>query len=265
MIKKRPQISFRKFLKFSIIKKIVYIILLILILNHLFPRLYKSSFFKIQKIYLTSEIEIDKNFLLPFFNKSYLEINVGNIASQITKKYPEIDSIVIKKTFPNSVSLTVIKRTPVAIAVNGLLTQNSIEGEASDSVNIKYGFEKKEGQEFLIDIKGSLLEKKEVNLPIIGLDLQNKVPGDSMASPTVLFMLQTLQKLTEKPYWIVSQDEKIVFFNPDGSLVLLDSSKNLAEQLSSLQLITNRFRIEGRKFEYLDLRFQKPVVKFLKE
>lgn len=265
MIRKHHQISLRKFLKFSIIKKILYLFFAILIIYIALSALYKSPFFKIKKIYINSEVEIENSDLLTLFNGSYFKINSKKINDQLNKKYPEIDSIAIKKSFPNFVSIIVFKRIPIAIAVNGSLTENSVEGEATGSANIKYGFEKKEGHEFLIDIKGSLLEKKEENLPTIGLDLQNKVPGDSMASPTVLFMLQALQKLTEKPLWIVGHDNKVVFYNSDGSYVLLDSSKNLSEQLSSLQLITNRFRIEGRKFEYLDLRFQKPIVKFLKE
>lgn len=259
MIKKR-KIPFKKIFKLFLI-----FFLVSLVLYSTFSLIYKSQFFKIKKIYINSEVEINNSDLLSLFNGSYFEINTKKTESVLNKKYPEIDSIVLKKSFPNSVSLTVFKRIPIAIAVNGLLTENLMEGEATGSANIKYGFEKKEGQEFLIDIKGSLLEKKEENLPVVGLDLQNKVLGDSIVSATVLFMLQTLQKLTDKPLWIVSQDNKVVFYNSDGSYVLLDSSKNLSEQLSSLQLITNRFRIEGRKFEYLDLRFQKPIVKFLKE
>lgn len=265
MINKRPQLLFRKLFSFSVIKKLIFLILLILVINLSHSLLIKSSQFRIKKIYVTSEVEIKKDDLIFNFDKSYFETDPDKIILDITKKYPEIESADLKKNFPGSVSLVIKKRTPVAVAVNGFLTESLVEAEATGSANIKYGFEKKDNQEFLIDIYGRLLNKIEGEFPTIGLDLQNKSAGDSITSAPAIFMLQLLQKISEKPLWIVNNENKIVFYNYDGSFIIMDSSISLEEQLSSLQLITNRFRIEGRKFEYLDLRFQKPVVKFLKE
>jgi len=48
----------------------------------------------------------------------------------------------------------------------------------------------------------------------------------------------------------LSTDEKIIF----------SKNKPLDEQISSLQLISSRFTIEGKQFVQLDLRFDRPVI-----
>lgn len=48
----------------------------------------------------------------------------------------------------------------------------------------------------------------------------------------------------------LSTDEKIIF----------SKNKPLEEQISSLQLISSRFTIEGKHFVQLDLRFDRPVI-----
>lgn len=56
--------------------------------------------------------------------------------------------------------------------------------------------------------------------------------------------------------------ENNTVFLRDQGVVYLDSKKNLASQISSLQLILSRLTIEGKKFKKLDLRFDKPIIEF---
>lgn len=48
----------------------------------------------------------------------------------------------------------------------------------------------------------------------------------------------------------------------DKSEVVLSRNKSLTEQIASLQFILNRLTMEGRSFCVLDLRFDRPVIKF---
>lgn len=49
----------------------------------------------------------------------------------------------------------------------------------------------------------------------------------------------------------------------DGKMqVVIDSNKDIEEQLSSLQLILTQLKIEGKSFKRLDFRYQKPVISF---
>lgn len=60
----------------------------------------------------------------------------------------------------------------------------------------------------------------------------------------------------------VATDSSILIYLKDGQVVNLSERKNLESQISSLQLILSRLTIEGKKFKFLDLRFEKPVIVF---
>lgn len=59
----------------------------------------------------------------------------------------------------------------------------------------------------------------------------------------------------------IKVDRNIVYLKDQGE-VFLNLDKNLALQISSLQLILSRLTIEGKKFKKLDLRFEKPIIEF---
>lgn len=61
---------------------------------------------------------------------------------------------------------------------------------------------------------------------------------------------------------VTSSDlDYIVKLNGESE-VIIDSNKDIGEQLSSLQLIISQLTIEGKKFKSLDFRYQKPIIKF---
>lgn len=264
MIRRKPiqvtKIRFKKILR--ILLKSILIISGIYLISSSYG---KIDLIKISTIYIHSDKEINTNDFKNLSKFNIFNVNIDKLKANISKNNPGIEQVYIQKLFPNALSVNIIDRIPVGIAVNGTLTEININPNASGSADIRYDFQKNDGGDFFIDVNGYLFNKSNQELPIMGTDLQNKTAGDRISEPTVLFMLQTLQKLKtthEAASWIVNKNNKVVLKLSDGSLILLDSNSNIEEQLSSLQIITNRFRIEGRKFEYLDLRFQKPVVKF---
>ncbi|MBI1982442.1 MAG: hypothetical protein HYY87_04140 [Candidatus Levybacteria bacterium] len=59
-----------------------------------------------------------------------------------------------------------------------------------------------------------------------------------------------------------STDSSILVRLATGGDVLFSSTKSLSEQVSSLQPILFRLTIEGKRFKNLDLRFDKPVIRY---
>lgn len=51
-------------------------------------------------------------------------------------------------------------------------------------------------------------------------------------------------------------------FLKDGSEIFLSPKKSILKQVSSLQLIVKRLKIEGKRFKRLDFRYDKPVIVF---
>lgn len=60
----------------------------------------------------------------------------------------------------------------------------------------------------------------------------------------------------------VASDSSFVVSLQDGGEVGISQKKDFVAQISSLQLILSRLTIEGKKFKFLDLRFDKPVIVF---
>ncbi len=48
----------------------------------------------------------------------------------------------------------------------------------------------------------------------------------------------------------------------EGGEVIIDRDKDIASQLSSLQLIIAQLKIEGKALKRLDFRFEKPIIVF---
>ncbi len=59
-----------------------------------------------------------------------------------------------------------------------------------------------------------------------------------------------------------SGDLSILINLEKEKVVIIDSNKDIGEQLSSLQLILSQLKIEGKSFKRLDFRYQKPVITF---
>jgi len=60
----------------------------------------------------------------------------------------------------------------------------------------------------------------------------------------------------------VASDSSFIVSLAEGGEVNISQKKSLDAQISSLQLILSRLTIEGKKFKFLDLRFDKPVIIF---
>lgn len=60
----------------------------------------------------------------------------------------------------------------------------------------------------------------------------------------------------------VASDSSYLINLKDGGQVIISPSKNIQNQISSLQLIMSRLTIEGKRFKVLDFRYDKPVIVF---
>ncbi len=60
----------------------------------------------------------------------------------------------------------------------------------------------------------------------------------------------------------VATDSSYLVFLKDDGVVEISKDKNFSDQITSLQLISSRLTIEGRKFKRLDLRFNEPIIVF---
>lgn len=69
-----------------------------------------------------------------------------------------------------------------------------------------------------------------------------------------------LDKLGLKIKKIEQKNETEVEIYTEDMVILINQEKELEQQLASLQVLLERFKIEGRRIKKIDLRFKSPVV-----
>ena len=96
--------------------------------------------------------------------------------------------------------------------------------------------------------------------------LNKYFPEDELISPVSNQSQKSLSAVLDKKRISYESIEKIDDYylvkTNDGGEILISDRKNLDEQVSSLQLISSRLKIEGKTFRRLDFRYEKTVITF---
>jgi hypothetical protein len=81
---------------------------------------------------------------------------------------------------------------------------------------------------------------------------------------TSLKQIEGMLKKQKIEYISVStqKDSNYLIKLRSGAEVILDSGKNIDQELSSLQLILSQLKIEGKTLKRLDFRYKKPIITF---
>lgn len=88
--------------------------------------------------------------------------------------------------------------------------------------------------------------------------------GFSFSKPINDEQMESIKKGTYKLHLsvdkITKSDGFYSVFLTDKSIIIFSSKKDINSQLASLQLMLSRLTMEGKLFNKLDLRFDKPVI-----
>jgi len=103
-----------------------------------------------------------------------------------------------------------------------------------------------------------------IKLPKITLDFSPReeiiIPVPSPSIGERLF--RELQLADLKPQKIKEENNQAEIILEEAILAVFTLEKPVSSQVASLQMILNRFKIEGKKPKKVDLRFEKPIVTF---
>lgn len=228
------------------IKLFLFFLLLCLIL--FFVLFFFNQFFLVKKIEIISE----KKFLLAnqneLLNKNLIFINKNKIAKKIIKENSLLKDVVVSKTWPNSIKLYVFFYDPVA------------------ALTVNNGF-------FYLSVDGRIISKtknNQLSSPIINYyqRLNNNFfqIGDWIDYSDIRQTLFYIDKLGQINLRILTIDIKgqdmLVFNLEDDKKIVFSSNKEKETQIYQLELIIRQFKIEGKEFKKIDLRFEKPVITF---
>jgi len=199
--------------------------------------------------------------------KSIFFLNQKALKEKILKEFLSISDISFEKDFPNKLYVETFPREPVAALK--FVKEASLSGRvASDSARIatSSAFDQ---QFFLVDKEGLVFVKVSTfsGLPLFYL-FDEKFPGlgENIGQKRIQTALEVAQLLKEARIEIkevfLTSFGTIEMSLKEGPRVLFSSQKSPVAQVTSLQLILSSSRMEGEIPKTIDLRFERPVVRY---
>jgi len=224
---------------------LLFIFLCILFFSILF---FVNQFFLIKKIQIVS----DREFLFAnrdeLINKNLIFVNQNEIANKIVKENSFLRKVIVNKIWPVTLKLTVYFHEPIALLI------------------VNQGF-------LNLSIDGRILSKtKEVytDLPIINyyqkLSSNSFQIGDRIDYKDIqqtLFFIDKLEQINLKPLTIdIKGQDMLLFKLSSEKIIVFSSQKERQFQIYQLEIIVKQFKIKGKEFKKIDLRFDKPIIQF---
>ncbi len=252
-------------LKSNKLLKIFFLFFIILFI--LFYLLLRSNFFTIKQIEIKKEkvdcateqqIRNSTNLL----GENFFLINTKNLIKNLQTKFICIKDINLARLLPDKVKLEVIGREGVALLVslkNQEASLSSTENIATPSADLE--------NSFIVDNEGFVFSKgvEGVNIPIIYTYEKNISLGQRLDN-LITDSLQILDKCKTFGLEVRSGliNNNLLVINPfsDSIKIIFSLNNAIDTQIASLQLILQKAKIDSSQLEFIDLRFDKPVVKF---
>lgn len=182
-----------------------------------------------------------------FKGKNILLISEAKIIYVLKRKNPFIKDAKVVKKYPNSLTILLDLYDPKALlkADEGYLTLSS-DGRI-------------------------ILKSKDLSLlPVINyyqrINYYSYDPGEIIDHRPILLSIYFINRLSELN--IVSEsldikgDNMIVFNLSDDRSIIISAEKEKQGQAYLLMKIIKQFKVEGKNFKSLDLRFDKPIIRF---
>ena len=216
----------------------------LLTLSTLFAMLY-LGYIVVDYTFKVRTIEVHQANIVPFDfsqvrGQNILLLDTKEVQKNIEANYYTVSDVSIKKKIPSTLIFRYTQRKPVAQVIYN-------------------------NQYFLIDAAGFIfaVSNEPAQAPII--DAQIGTPAIGMifedAYRNIFHFLETmrLNGITVSSVSI-AYPTKIVF--ESDNLEIVSDSKGDEKRVASLQMLLNGLKIEGRRPKYVDVRFDKPVVRF---
>lgn len=180
-------------------------------------------------------------------NKNLIFETQDIVEKKILSENPSIKSVSIKKLYPSTLILNIKINSPLAV------------------LEVNNGY-------FYLDNDGKIISKSrnlDHKLPIINfyekLNFTNYTPGEVITFKDVqysLFFLQTLNNLDIKVDNLDINGINMLVFNLKERKIIFSSEKDKRLQVYEFEQIFKEFKIQGKQFKEIDLRFDKPIVRF---
>lgn len=204
------------------------------------------SYFKIKEIKIIDGQENTLG-LNEIYSENIIFFNDKKIEELLNKKNPLIKNIIIQKKYPSTIVLQLSYFKPIA----ELLVNGGVYG-LSDNGKIIYKARQKNAKFTQINFYQKL-------------NYQNNNQGDLISFKEItdgLYFLKSFNDLGLKVNSLDINGINMLLFNLENKKIILSSEKTKELQIFQLGEIVRQFKIEGKQYQEIDLRYDKPVIRF---
>lgn len=182
------------------------------------------------------------------YRQNFFTLDQNKLNKNLKEKFICIKDVNLSKDFPDKAIIKIIGRQPSAILVT--LKEKLASSEATPSADNISDLS-------VVDDEGIVFSKDTENLNIPKIFIY-KDPNKSflqILSKIKTFGINVKDSFINDDFFIVNSE------NP-GPKIIFQLNNRIDIQLASLQLILDKAKIDSGKPEFIDLRFDKPVVRF---
>lgn len=180
------------------------------------------------------------------FDASMILLRSRNLGDLIKQNNPTVSSVAIIKQYPDTLHLKISFYKPAVYlaADNGYLLLSE-DGRVLERV--------KDGQLRSVPII-HYYEK---------ISFASTQPGSYLSMEDILKAINFAEKVKAAGYQVITIDidgVDMIGLNLEGKVIDFSSEKDSALQVYQMEQIVHQFRIEGKNFKKMDLRFNQPVL-----
>lgn len=190
--------------------------------------------------------------------QNFFLINSSKTENDLKKKFVCIKSAAVSKFLPDKIRLQISSRE--AFAVLAFLKNKEASFSATPSADEVSDY-------YMADNEGVVFGKgvRDLNIPQIfiynyEISIGQKLTGEISNALRILDKIKTLGIQINKAW--IREGNFIITSSSPASQIIFRLSNDVDIQLASLQLILDKAKIDVSSLEFIDLRFDKPVVKF---
>ena len=229
----------------------------------------KSVEIVLDKVNCTDEVTIKKE--ASFSGKNFFFVNIQKFENQIKKKYICIKSANLTKDFPDKVKIEITGREAIATLIL-LNTEESTHSASLENIASIYAalIKEQSSDKYLVDLEGIVFSKAgQITGPklffrgnlSIGKKVEEKIVENALE---ILTKLKSFEVNVSNA--IIYPDDSFLLYPLIGKPgIIFTLKKNIEIQHASLQLILTQAKIEEQEMEFIDLRYDKPIIKYVPE
>lgn len=198
---------------------------------------------------------------IQLLGQNFFLFNSAKVRENIKNNFLCVRDVETSRHFPSSVSIFVSGREPKVLLLV-FKNREATQGATFENIATPSAEQLANADGFLVDREGVIFEKADnlVDIPKIyyygsDISLGQKSKDGLVDSLKILEKV----KLYGLDIRISHLSDEIFIMNPPK--IIFKIGQNIDAQVASLQLILNQAKIEEKELEFIDLRFDKPVVK----